>query len=373
MREIDSSGRKFRASTMLELSAFVITFALGLGVTLLLMPLCDRLGRRLGMATKAGGRRTTEADYRQVSKLGGLALTAGFVAAACAAQVLPVPRFDPNEVARFTGLMLGTLWLAGFGILDDKFELKAVPQLIIQTAAVAIAVGFQIFIEYFNNPLTGVQTDPFPFIVTAALTYAWMMLMMNTINFLDGLDGLAGGVAIIAAVVLFINSAFRLGQTSVSLLHLALMGAALGFTLHNFHPARIFMGSGAVTLGYIVGALSIIGGAKMATILFVIGLPLLDAVWQGAHRLLRGRSPMRGDRGHLHFRLLDMGLGQRTIVTIYYLFCACFGVLTLVVESQLFKLIALVVMFALVGVGLMFVTRRGRWLTATGESPQPHL
>lgn len=343
---------------MSDLYAFIITFTLALGVTLLLMPVCDRLGKHWGMTAKAGGRRTSEGDVRRVSKIGGVGLAVGFLAAACAAQWLPVPRFDPNEIVRFTGLIVGTVWLTLAGLLDDRYELAALPQLIIQSAAVAIAIGFQIFIEYFNNPLTGAQTDPFPFIVTATLTYFWMMVMMNTVNFLDGLDGLAGGVAFIAGVVLFINSAFRLGQTSVSLLHLALMGAALGFTLYNFYPARIFMGSGAVTLGFIVGALSIIGGAKMAAILFVIGLPLLDAVWQGAHRLLRGRSPLRGDRGHLHFRLLDLGFGQRAIVTIYYLFCALFGVLTLVVESQLFKLAALLVMFALVGLGFAIVMRR---------------
>jgi UDP-GlcNAc:undecaprenyl-phosphate/decaprenyl-phosphate GlcNAc-1-phosphate transferase len=341
-----------------ESFAFIITFTLALGVTLLLMPLCKRLGARWGIAAKAGGRRTTEADYRGVSKLGGLGLALGFAIAALAAQALPVPRFDPNEIIRFTGLILGTLFLAFVGLIDDKLELKALPQFILQSVAAAIAILFQIFIQYFNNPLTGHQTDPFPYIVTVTLTYFWLMISMNTVNFLDGLDGLAGGVAFIAGAVLFVNSAFRLGQTSVGLLHLALMGATLGFTLYNFYPARIYMGSGAVTLGFIVSSLAIIGGAKMATILFVIALPLLDAAWQAFNRLLRGRSPFEGDRGHFHFRLLDLGLSQRQIVVGYYLFCACFGVLTLLVESQLFKFITLAAMMALVAVGFGLVARR---------------
>jgi len=342
---------------MIEAAAFLTTFALALGVTLLLMPICDRLGRRWGLVAKAGGRRTTEADYRRVSKLGGFGMALGFVIAASAAQILPVPRLDPYEIVRFTGLILGTLLLMFAGLIDDRYELKALPQFIIQSAAATIAIGFQIFIQYFNNPVSGQQTDPFPYIVTVALSYFWLMLMMNTVNFLDGLDGLAGGVAIIAGLVLFINGVFRLGQISVSLLHVALIGAALGFTLFNFNPARIFMGSGAVTLGFILGSLSIIGGAKMATILFVIVLPLLDTIWQAMARLRQGRNPFEGDRGHLHFRLLDMGFSQRQIVSGYYAFCALFGVLTLVVESRLFKLIALGAMCVLIALGFALVAR----------------
>ncbi len=342
---------------LLEVFAFVITFTTALSLTLLLMPVCDWVGKRWGITSKAGGRRTAEADYRRVSKLGGVALSLGFVITVLLAQQLPVPRFDPNELTRLAGLVVGALFLSVVGVIDDRYELKALPQFAIQFIAAAIAIGFQVFIEYFNNPFTGQQTDPWHPLVTIILTAFWLVVTMNTVNFLDGLDGLAGGVAFIAGIVLFVNSVFILGQTSVGLLHLALMGSALGFVLFNFYPARIFMGSGAVTLGYILGALAIIGGAKMATILFVIALPLLDAAWQAANRLMQGRSPFRGDRGHLHFRLLDMGFSQRQIVSFYYVFCALFGVLTLVIESQFFKLMALLAMMALVVLGFFLVER----------------
>lgn len=159
--------------------------------------------------------------------------------------------------------------------------------------------------------------------------------------------------------MLFINSAFRVepAQTSVSLLHLALVGASLAFLLYNFYPARVFMGGGAPFLGFVLGALSIIGGAKMATILLVFGLPLVDALWQVVNRIRRKQSPFSGDRGHLHFRLLDRGFTQRQIVLGYYCFCAFFGVLTLVTSSQLFKFIALGVMFAAVALGFIFLSR----------------
>ncbi|MBC8098718.1 MAG: undecaprenyl/decaprenyl-phosphate alpha-N-acetylglucosaminyl 1-phosphate transferase, partial [Armatimonadetes bacterium] len=180
------------------------------------------------------------------------------------------------------------------------------------------------------------------------------------VNFLDGIDGLAAGVAFIASAMLFIHSAFVLqpAQTSVSLLPLALMGASLGFLLYNFYPARVFMGGGAYLLGYLVGALSIIGGAKMATILMVLGLPLLDFAWQVLNRMRQGRNPMHGDRGHLHFRLQDMGVDQRLIVLAYYTFCASFGVLTLVTTSQSFKFLAFGAMLVLVLIGFGLVASR---------------
>jgi UDP-GlcNAc:undecaprenyl-phosphate/decaprenyl-phosphate GlcNAc-1-phosphate transferase len=358
MPVIASLGR-LEIFALAELLPFVIVFALALSITLVLTPLADGLGRRYGIVARVGGRRQSEGDKRGVSKLGGLAIYGGFTITVIAAQFLPVPRLDPYEVVRLYGLLIGSTLMFVVGIIDDIVELPALPQFIAQSIAAAVAITFQIFIEYVNNPFTGTQTDPWPFIVTVTLSFFWLVGMMNTINWLDGLDGLAGGVAFIAGVMLFVNSAFRVepAQTSVSLLPLALMGASLGFVLHNFYPARIFMGGGAPYLGFVLGSLSIIGGAKMATMLLVLGLPLVDAAWQIFQRLLQGRNPLVGDRGHIHFRLQDMGFNQRQIVLVYYTFCAFFGVLTLVTTSQLFKFLALGVMLVLVMFGFLMLAR----------------
>lgn len=347
---------------MNEYVSFFIVFALALTVSAGLVPVAVALGKRFNIVSRFGGRRTSEGDVRKVSKLGSVALFGGFTVAAVAAQFLPVPRLDGMEIVRLTGLLLGGAVIFIAGLLDDKYDLAPLPQFIAQSVAAGIAIAFQIFIEYVNNPLTGTQTEAFPYIITVTISYFWLVGMMNTVNFLDGADGLAGGVAVIAAAVLFINGAFRLDppQTSVSLLHLALMGAALGFLLYNFYPARIFMGSGAVYLGYILGALAIIGGAKMATILLVMGLPLLDSVWQVFNRVRQGRNPMSGDRGHLHFRLIDLGISQRQLVIGYYVFCAIFGGLTLFTDSRLFKFIAIGVMGLLVVIAFVIVIRYRR-------------
>lgn len=351
-------------------AGFTLIFCLALSTSLALVPFSRWLGRRLGVVAVPGGRRQSEADYRGVSKLGSISLFGAFIISVVAAQILPIPRSDPNEIIRLVGLILGSSVIFVVGILDDYYHFKALPLFIGQSVAAAIAIVFQIFIEYFNNPFTGQQTDPWPHVVTVALTYFWMVGMMNTVNFLDGVDGLAAGVAFIAGTMLFVNSAFRVTppQTSVSLLMVALMGTSLGFLLVNFYPAQIIMGGGAYFLGYLLATLSIIGGAKMASILLVMGLPLMDLVWQALNRLRSGRSPFEGDRGHVHFRMLDLGLSQRQIVLIYYTFCAFFGVLTLVTESRAFKFIALAVMFVLITVGFAFLARMAQLRTSSRSS-----
>lgn len=159
---------------------------------------------------------------------------------------------DPYENIRLIGLLLGGTVIFVVGLLDDIYQFRALSIFTGQSIAAGIAIAFQIFIEFFNNPITGQQTVPWAYIVTVTLSYFWLVGMMNTVNFLDGLDGLAGGVAFIAGTMLFVNSALRVTppQTSVSLLMLALMGSSLGFVLYNFYPARIMMGGGAFYLGY---------------------------------------------------------------------------------------------------------------------------
>lgn len=357
--------------------AYLLVFLLALGVSLALTPFAIWLATRLNAVAKFGGRRLSDSDARRVPKLGGIAIFGGFVVAVVAAQMLPVARLDAYEVIRLAGLLIGGTAIFAAGLLDDLVELTAMQQFAAQFAAAAIAILFQIFIEFFNNPLTGQQTNAWPFVVTVTISFFWLVGMVNTVNWLDGADGLAAGVACIAGLMLFANSAFRVDppQTSVSLLHLALIGSSLGFLIFNFYPSRITMGGGASFLGFVLGALSIIGGAKMATILLVMGLPLLDSVWQVINRLRQGKNPFVGDRGHLHFRLQDMGISQRQIVLGYYIFCGLFGLLTLITASQVFKFIALGVMVAIALVGFFFVQRnsQARSLAVSSEPASPLL
>lgn len=338
-----------------QLLSFAAVFGISFGLALVLTPHAQRLGKRWGIVDQP---RDRHQHPQATSKFGGMALYVAFTVAVIVAQFLPVVRTDDKEVIRLVGLLLGGAFLFIFGILDDKRDFSALPQYLAQIFAAAIAVVFLIIIEGFNNPFTGKLTPEWPYAITVTLTLFWLGFMMNTVNWLDGLDGLAAGVCGVAALIMFLHAAFRLDQVSVSLLPLALFGATLGFLPYNFHPAKVFMGSnGALFLGYTTGVLGIIGGAKMATVLLVMGLPLLDVVWQIARRVSQGRNPTEGDRGHVHFRLLDMGLSQRHIVLGYYLFCALFGAIALVTASRYYKLFALVVMGLVIVGGFIVVSR----------------
>ena len=325
---------------------FLIVFLLGFALTFALTPLAGFVGRRVGLADEPGGRRQHSG---LVPRTGGIALYVAFTVAALAAQWLPVPRFDPNEIIRLIGLLAGGALIFLFGLADDRWSLAPRWQYVIHAVVAGVAIVFLIFVEYFYSPLNGDKVT-FPLWLTVVFTTFWIMGMINTVNWLDGLNGLAAGVTAIACGVLFINAAFRLNppQTSVSLLPLALLGVCAGFLPWNL-SARVFMGSsGAWFLGYTLGCLAIIGGAKVAAILLVMAVPIIDVAWLIFRRARRGLSVGTGGRDHLHFRLLDAGIPQWKIVAGYYAFCATFGALALVTSSRLYKLIALIVLGVLV-------------------------
>jgi UDP-GlcNAc:undecaprenyl-phosphate GlcNAc-1-phosphate transferase len=264
------------------------------------------------------------------------------MAAALLAQWLPVPRQDAKELTRFLGIAAGMVFLFVAGQIDDRYELRPGPQYAVQAMSGLIAIAFLVFIERVMNPFTD-RIFIFPFWFTVAFTLVWIMGMINTINFLDGLDGLATGVGAIVSAVLAIHM-IREGQYSVALLPLALLGATLGFLPFNFSPAKIFLGSGSLILGYAIATLGIAAGAKLALLLLVLAIPIIDVAWLMISRLRAGESIGQADRRHLHFRLLDLGLSQRQVVLLHYGYCALLGASALLIGSRLLKLITLVVL-----------------------------
>lgn len=332
---------------------FLTTLAFAFLLTLVLTPFAGSLGRRWGLVDVPGGRRKHKGI---VPRTGGLALFGGFVITVWLLTVLPEwsptvaawfpVRNDPNEERRLTALIIGSIYCVGFGLLDDRFSLKAGPQYLIQFGAAVIGFAGLIFIKHVNNPfgegfLFG--PDGFPWWLVFLLTVFWFMGMMNTINFLDGASGLVAGVTAVLSTVLALHMIFKAEppQLSVALLPVALLGVTLGFLPFNF-GRRIFMGSsGSYFLGFVVAALGIIGGARLATVMMVVGLPALEVGWLMFTRWRRGVSPGEGGRDHLHFRLLDMGVNERALVVGYWLFCATLGAFTLLIDDRLFKLAAL--------------------------------
>lgn len=343
------------------MGAQLMSLAAVLGVSFLaavaLVPLAGRLGRRLDFVDRP---RRGEVQTAAVPRTGGYGMV-GAYAVGVAVSILLVPRLG-DEYPRLQGLLLGAALLLPAAFVDDWKRLPPIPQLLWQIAAAFVPISFGITFDSLANPLGGIL--PLPAVLVVPATLIWIVGMINTLNLTDTMDGLAAGVATIAALVLA-GVSLQNGQISIASLALALAGATAGFLIFNFHPARIFMGSsGSLFLGYTLGVLAIIGGAKIAAAIMVLGLPILDVAWVIVYRLMRGRSPLRGgDAAHLPHKLLALGLSQRAVALVLYGVCFLFGALALVL-TRLEKLY---------GFGLLGLVAVALMAIAAQRSPDRHL
>lgn len=290
-----------------------------------------------------------------IPRIGGLAIYLGFIIAVAISFMLPVLRFDV-EIERILLLVVGATVVVAVMFFDDVFGIPPIPKLAFQIGAAGIVVlprlrdvDAGIIIEQFNVPYIG--TVHLPIVVAIVFTLFWIVGMMNAVNWADGLDGLAGSITLIATLILFLHTYFRPPgnpQFTISLLAIALAGAIVGFLPWNWHPARIIMGdTGAMFLGFALATISIVGGAKIATALLALGVPILDMAWVILYRVMNGRSPLYADRGHLHHRLLDAGLSQTQIVGVFAVLTAVFGAFALALPTRETKL------YAMVGMGIV--------------------
>ena len=238
------------------------------------------------------------------------------------------------QPAHLAGLFIGAILATVIGALDDRYDLRARWQLLGQLGLAAVAVGAGITVAYVSDPF-GPGNLVFAVPVGIAFTVVWIVGMINSLNFIDGLDGLSSGIALIAAVTLGLLSLTpQVNQPLVTVLCFVLAGGLLGFLRWNFHPAVIFQGTaGVMFLGYVLGVLAILGSAKIVVALLVLAVPIIDTFWVIVRRLSSGRSPFTPDRGHIHHRLLDLGLSHRSTVLLIYVVCATLGVMSLVVST----------------------------------------
>ena len=360
-------------SSMIAL-ALIITFSVAGLITALCVPPLIRLSERKGWVAQPGPRHI---HRRPTPTVGGLAIIAGFLVALLLSFALE--RLDPLlqrssfEYLRLGLLLIGIGLVALVSLVDDLRDLPALPRLMVHILAALIAIGPYLWEQSLDPEARGIVLTAFnfPFLqqihlhnispwLAIAATIFWVVGMQNMVNWSDGLDGLAAGLTLIAAVILALHTlSLDPPQFTIALLPIALAGACAGFLPFNFHPARTFMGDvGAMTLGYTLGVSAIIGGAKLATALLVLGVPLIDMAWLIVTRTLRGRSAAHAGRDHLHHRLLDLGLSQRQVVAIYYSLSALFGAIALLDLSPVVKLIALLLLVALVLGFIMFVAKR---------------
>jgi len=341
------------------LPILLATFAVAGLLAVLLTPRIRALALRHEVLDTPNQRRV---NLRPVPRAGGVAVAAGF-----AVVVIAFVLLDPDgetvrrpiflEETELLALLLGGLLAAVIGALDDWFDLRARWQLAGQFALALFAVAFGIGVGAINNPF-GPGVIAFEGLFAAGFTIVWIVGMINSINFIDGLDGLSSGIALIAAATLgVISLTTQIAQPFIAVLCFTLAGALLGFLRWNFHPAAIFAGtSGVMFVGYTLAVLSILGSAKVAIAVLVLAVPIIDTFWIIVRRLASGRSPFTPDRGHIHHRLLDLGLSHRQTVLLIYAICAALGALSLVLSgaNQVYAFLGVLVGFGLI---LLLLTR----------------
>ena len=288
----------------------VLAALVAFAIAAVLTPVVARLARRVG-AVDALSDRGLARDATPL--LGGLAI----FAAATVAGVLFLP-----DNARTEAILAGAALITIIGAVDDVRDLPPLIKLLGQVAAALILVLNDVTVDSFTLPFIhhvdlGRLGGP--------VTLLGLVALMNVVNFSDGIDGLAAGVCAISAAA-FAVIAFDLGRVSAGILAAITCGAALGFLLHNFHPASVFMGDcGANLLGLLLGATIVEGTLKTNALIALVGplvvlaVPFLDTGFVVAKRLKYGRPVYLADSNHFHHRFNRIGFSQRR--TVLYLYC----------------------------------------------------
>jgi UDP-GlcNAc:undecaprenyl-phosphate GlcNAc-1-phosphate transferase len=249
-------------------------------------------------------------------------------------------------------ILLGALVLAVLGFIDDIYDIHPFIRLIGGFVAAMIVVSAGIGIAYITNPLgSGVIYLNQPqvvlnlfgkirtiWVIADILAILFIVWNMNIVNWSKGLDGQMPGFVSIAAVFIgLLSYRFIDDPSQFNTAHLAFIiaGAFAGFLLWNFYPQKIMAGYGAGSLaGYFLAILAILSGAKVATTLMVLAVPTADAVFTVGRRLVAGKSPFWGDRGHLHHKLMDvLGWGKRRIALFYWASTFIMGWLSLYLNT----------------------------------------
>jgi UDP-GlcNAc:undecaprenyl-phosphate GlcNAc-1-phosphate transferase len=339
----------------------VLALVAAASVSFLLTPLVRRLAIRYDAVDRPNARRV---NALPVPRGGGVAVAVAFVLVSLVLLALNAAfafMTVPTNIGldELVGLLLGGLLATAFGVVDDALDLRARWQFAGQFALAAFAIWAGYLVLLIANP-SGGRSLPLPLPIAVGFSLLWIVGMINSINFIDGLDGLSSGIGLIAAVTLGVISLTpNVPQPFVAVLCFVLAGSLLGFLRWNFHPATIFAGtSGVMFLGYTLALLSILGTAKVAVAMLVLGVPIIDAFWIIVRRLVARRSPFSPDRGHLHHRLLDVGLSHRQTVLLIYGICIVLALLALFLSGAT-QIYAFVGVFVASGFVLLILARQG--------------
>lgn len=274
---------------------------------------------------------------KPIPRAGGVAIFVAFLISAL--LFLPIDK-------RLIGILLGALVLIIMGVLDDKYNLNPYLRLVLGGLAILFPIASGIGIAFISNPFGGIIDLSHPqitfefygihtiWLLSDLFALFWITFLMNIINMgAKGVDGQLSGVTVISALTIALMSlkfSSDPSQSSVIILSAITAGAFLGFLPWHIHPQKIMPGYGGSTLaGYLLGILAILSTTKVGVLVVVLGVPLIDTIYTIIRRILQKKSPVWGDRGHLHHRLLDGGLSKSQVAIFYWVTTAILGVLAL--------------------------------------------
>lgn len=319
------------------MTVYVWAFVIALIVTYICTPLVRTLAVKIGAIDAPDARKVHQVS---IPRLGGLAIYIGYMVSLL---------YSVKDISSVKGLLIGSVILVAVGIWDDVKQIGPKTKLLGQIVAALmlpifdnaihfISIGdHMLYLEYLSIPLT----------------VFWIVGFTNIVNLIDGLDGLAAGISLIACIAICIVT-LQMGQADLACITLALAGAACGFLRYNFNPAKIFMGdTGSMLLGYTMAAISVMGSVKTAATVglvvpvIVLGLPILDTLFAIVRRRINGRPVFQPDKGHLHHRLLAMGLTQKQAVLLMYAITAVLGCVSIVAAKANFTIGLLLVVLIL--------------------------
>ncbi|MEN3012585.1 MAG: MraY family glycosyltransferase [Dictyoglomus thermophilum] len=336
----------------------LLTFVLSLIGSILFTPWVKKIAYQVGAVDIPNDRKV---HLKPIPRIGGVA----FFLSILIVNVL----FNKSLIVE--KIIFGGLLVFLVGLLDDFVELKPKPKFWLTFLAVLIAVFIGVRVDVWRIPYTKIIIKGF---WADVITFVWLLGITNAMNFIDGLDGLAGGVAVISSFSLLIIS-LLLGRFEMALLLSSILGSVLGFLFYNFPPASIFMGdSGAMFLGFILGAISIIGVLRVSTIInlffpiVVLGFPVLDTAFSIIRRLLEGRAPWKYDKDHLHHRFLRIGMKTEQSIAFIYLITICMSLLAIIISLLQDPYISAIllfgtlflILFILKKLGVLEVRRNGK-------------
>src|SRR5213082_53694 len=309
------------------MAADLLAFFIALFASLMLVVPVRALALRVGMVDLPGPRKV---HLTPIPLLGGLAMYAAVVMAVLLA-------FNGPARAQIVGILIGATLVAGVGILDDRGLLHHQVKLFVgMPLAAAILLVSGIRAQFFTVLLGGRSGD----FLDAMLTVVWVVGITASFSILDHMDGLCAGVAAMASVF-FALLAYLNGQTLVTILAAAVLGAATGFLRWNFKPAKIFMGDGgAMFLGFLMATLGLKLRFENASYLsawlapvLILAVTIFDTTLVTISRSRRGLLPFATPgKDHAAHRLSNLGLGHCGAVLTLYLLGAIGGGVALLVS-----------------------------------------